>query len=229
MQAKRSANASCYAVLLSDSVIQHRVLSRELDDLQSGAIRKATVAPGEGGASPAEGDLVRPRTAPLLPIARRLRPTPPCREPLDAPRPVRATWSPQRSQSGTPGARRPQVYVHVAVREGERTLATTRADEGGPGVPRARAGQGPPRAARLGARAAGCPPARPPAAGHTPVLCLSAGQRTWTLQETHNVLFGARACTRLHGIIMQAPAEQAASMHACKQGSAHPIACAAQR
>jgi len=162
VQSKRSANASCYAVLLSDSVIQHRVLSRELDDLQSGAIRKATVAPGEGGASPAEGDLVRPRTAPLLPIARRLRPTPPCREPLDAPRPVRATWSPQRSQSGTPGARRPQVYVHVAVREGERTLATTRADEGGPGVPRALVlgkGRRAPRAwelALLGAR----PPAR---------------------------------------------------------------------
>ncbi len=78
------------------------------------------------------------------------------------PRPVRATWSPQRSQSGTPGARRPQVYVHVAVREGERTLATTRADEGGPGVPRALVlgkGRRAPRAwelALLGAR----PPAR---------------------------------------------------------------------
>jgi len=155
VQAKRSANASCYAVLLSDSVIQHRVLSRELDDLQSGAIRKATVAPGEGGASPAEGDLVRPRTAPLLPIARRLQPTPPCREPLDAPTACARDLVPAPPP-------RPQVYVHVAVREGERTLATTRADEGGPGVPRALVlgkGRRAPRAwelALLGAR----PPAR---------------------------------------------------------------------
>ena len=39
---------------------------RELEDLQSGAIRKATLAAGEGGASPATGDLVRPRILPRL-------------------------------------------------------------------------------------------------------------------------------------------------------------------
>jgi hypothetical protein len=58
-------------------------------------------------------------------------------EPGRAPACARDLSPPQPSQSGTPGACRSQVYVHVAVREGERTLATTRADEGGPGVPRA--------------------------------------------------------------------------------------------
>lgn len=35
------------------------LVCRELDDLQSGAIRKGIVEPGEGDASPEDGDLVR--------------------------------------------------------------------------------------------------------------------------------------------------------------------------
>ena len=92
---------------------------RELDDLQSGAIQKATLAPGEGGASPATGDLVRPRILPQLQWRRGTL------------APVRPAESPE-PRPGTP-----QVYVHVAVRERERMLQTTRADEGGSGVPHA--------------------------------------------------------------------------------------------
>ena len=39
---------------------------RELDDLQSGAIQKATLVPGEGDDTPAEGDLVGHRITPIL-------------------------------------------------------------------------------------------------------------------------------------------------------------------
>lgn len=94
---------------------------RELDDLQSGAIQKATLAAGEGGASPATGDLVRPGS---------------CLARCGAVAPERLCASKAR-QSLKPRPGTPQVYVHVAVRERKRVLETTRADEGGSGVPRA--------------------------------------------------------------------------------------------
>jgi len=161
VQSKRSSRAHRYTVLTSDSVVEHRVLSRELDDLQSGAIRKATVAPGEGGASPAEGDLVRRRTAPCCRARAVCDPRHPAvgtwtRPGLRA-RPVPSAAQPERDPGRVPVA-------GLRARRGARGRAHAGDHARGRGrarrAARARAGQGPPRAARLGARAAGCPPAR---------------------------------------------------------------------